>query len=290
MAAINGDFWTNDRYDGDPAGLQIIRGELISGPSDRPCFWVDTNRQPHITNVVADFKVTWPDGQTTLVGVNEERTNNGAVLFTDTIGSSTLTRKGREIILEASGPSPWLPLRAGHTISARVRAVRETGNSTLSPDTIVLSLSPQLLARTPRVSPGATLRISTETIPSLRGVTTAIGGGPALVRHGKLLPIDSSQVRNPRSAIGWNHESVFFVVVDGRQPGLSVGMSLRELADYMIKLGCLEAMNLDGGASSTLWVYGQVMNSPSSRRERSMANALVLTKKEKTQSASVSKE
>jgi exopolysaccharide biosynthesis protein len=70
------------------------------------------------------------------------------------------------------------------------------------------------------------------------------------------------------------------VEVDGRQPRLSVGMTYGELAAYMVKLGCQEAMNLDGGGSATFWVYGQVMNSPSEGRDRGMANGLVLIQKD----------
>jgi exopolysaccharide biosynthesis protein len=114
-------------------------------------------------------------------------------------------------------------------------------------------------------------------------VKTAIGGGPALVRNGKLAEWHSAQSRHPRSAIGWNKTHIFLVEVDGRQRNLSVGMTWGELADYMIKLGCEEAMNLDGGGSATLWFFGQVVNSPSQGDERGMANALFLIQKEKSQ-------
>ena len=53
-------------------------------------------------------------------------------------------------------------------------------------------------------------------------------------------------------------------------------MTVRELARYMVKLGCTEAMNLDGGGSATCWVYGQVMNNPSEGDERGMGNAIVI--------------
>src|SRR5437016_5825154 len=86
-------------------------------------------------------------------------------------------------------------------------------------------------------------------------------------------------MRHPRTAIGWNTDSIFMVEVDGRQSHLSVGMTLPELATYKIKLGCANAMNLDGGGSATLWVCGNVMNSPSEGQERPGANALVLVQK-----------
>jgi len=60
----------------------------------------------------------------------------------------------------------------------------------------------------------------------------------------------STQFRQPRTAIGWNSNFFYIVEVDGRQRGLSVGMTFPELADYMVKLGCDEALNLDGGGST----------------------------------------
>jgi exopolysaccharide biosynthesis protein len=66
------------------------------------------------------------------------------------------------------------------------------------------------------------------------------------------------------------------VVVDGRQPATAVGMSHHELAGLMQRLGCTDALNLDGGGSSTLWYEGKVMNQPSDSAPRPVGNALVL--------------
>ena len=56
-------------------------------------------------------------------------------------------------------------------------------------------------------------------------------------------------------------------------------MTLHELAEDIVKLGCTDAMNLDGGGSATCWVYGQVMNNPSEGEERGMGNSLVIVQK-----------
>jgi len=279
IAGINGDFWKSGIYDGDPEGLQIARGELVSAPGERSCFWIDREGRPQATNVISQLKVTWPNSAVTLVGLNEERTNGATVLYTSAVGPTTRTKQCRELILERGEGADWLPLRAGHDYVARVREVRETGNCAVAPDTLVLSLSSQLQGRIPDLSTGTVLRISTATVPSLRGVQTAIGGGPALVRNGKMATFTSAPVRHPRTALGWNDGFYFLVVVDGRQPSLSIGMTLQELAAYMIKLGCQTAINLDGGGSATFWAYGNVMNSPCYGHERPMANALVLVQK-----------
>ena len=282
VAAINGDYYRDEGlYAGDPKGLQIMRGEMVSGPCGWSCFWIDPAGNPQMTNVVPRFEVVWPTGLKFPFGLNEERTRNTAVLYTTLVGASTHTSKGRDLILERHGTNSWLPLRAGQTYSARVKEARENGDAPLTPDTMVLSIGPELLSRVPQPQPGAVLQISTDTSPALNGVTTAIGGGPALVRDGKAIARNEVNVRNPRTAIGWNRDYLYLVEVDGRQRYLSVGMTTQELSDYMISLGCDSAMSLDGGGSATCWVYGQVMNRPSEGFERPMANSLVLVQKEK---------
>jgi subtilisin family serine protease len=63
---------------------------------------------------------------------------------------------------------------------------------------------------------------------------------PILAQGGKAQRVTSNKAgeRHPRTAFGWNERHFFFVQVDGRQPELSIGMTLRELADYMVRLGC----------------------------------------------------
>jgi exopolysaccharide biosynthesis protein len=128
------------------------------------------------------------------------------------------------------------------------------------------------------VTAGDVLKLSTATSPDLKGAPTALGGGPLLVHEGKPESTRDHKAnqRHPRAAFGWNAKSYFFVVADGRQPGWSMGMSLPELAGYLAKLGCDEAMNLDGGGSVELWIEGRIVNRPCFGYERNTANALVL--------------
>jgi len=283
LAAINGDFYrTSKNYAGDPEGLQIIDGELVSAPlPTRVCLWIDAAGIPHRTNVLSEFKVTWPDNTTIPFGLDQARANDEAVLYTSVIGKSTHTSGGVELVLARKADGLWLPLRIGQSYTGEVREVRESGDTPVSRELMVLSLGPKLAARVPKVSRGAILKISTATVPDLNGAKVAIGGGPTLVLGGSAKPFPGFQPRHPRTAIGWNKDFYFMVEVDGRQRNLSVGMTLPELANYMIKLGCDEAMNFDGGGSATMWVLGNIMNSPSEGHERPAANALVLVHKEK---------
>ena len=292
VAGVNGDFYMRDNpmYAGDPRGLQIVNGDLISAP-DTVCVWFDTNGNPHLDEVKGDFNVTWPDGRKTPFGLNQQRMPIRAVLFTPTYGPSTRSPGGRELVLEKDGNSPWLPLQAGQTYRARVREVQSNGNTRLAADLMVLSLAPQLLDKLPELAAGMVLEISTATTPDLKGVKCAIAGGPALIKDGKAFTLKSpppgaaggysemsKYERHPRSAIGWSPTHVYLVTVDGRQPGLSVGMKLAELAEYFVGLGCTDAMNFDGGKSAQMWVTGQIVNSPA-QGEDTVANACFVIRK-----------
>jgi hypothetical protein len=292
IAGINGDFYLRDNpsYAGDPRGLQIMNGELISAP-DTVSVWFDAKGNPHLDEVTADFTVTWPDGRKTPFALNEPRSARMAVLYTPTYGPTTRAPGGRELILEKAGAGPWLPLQASGTYRARVREISTQGNTRLAPEIMVLSLGPRVVPPVPEVRPGMVLQISTFTTPSLAGVKSAIGGGPALIKDGEPFaqrrPAPgtsgdfserSKYERHPRSAIGWSPTHVYFVVVDGRQPGLSVGMRLTELSQFLVSLGCTDAMNFDGGKSAQMWVNGRTVNSPV-HGEDPVANCLLLLRK-----------
>lgn len=292
VAGINGDFYLRDdpTYAGDPRGLQIVNGELVSAP-DTVCVWFDAQDNPHLDEVKGDFRITWPGGRKTPFGLNQVRRSTTAVLYTPTYGPSTRTRDGTELVLERADDGPWLPLQAGQTYRARVREVRAAADTRLVRDTMVLSLGERLATDLPEIASGAVVEISTATTPDLKGVKTAIGGGPALIQNGKPFsqktpPSGASNnyserskyERHPRSAIGWSPTHVYLVTVDGRQPGLSVGMKLAELAEYLAGLGCTEAMNFDGGKSAQLWMNGEILNSPC-QGEDTVANSLLVVRK-----------
>ncbi|PPT81827.1 hypothetical protein XthCFBP4691_17850 [Xanthomonas theicola] len=122
-----------------------------------------------------------------------------------------------------------------------------------------------------------------------RGTRVGIGAGPLLLLDGKRQPREASRAayydeREPRTALGLDaaRQTLWLVVVDGRQPHYSEGMTLDELSAVFEQLGARSAMNLDGGGSSTMAarVDGQVRVLNSSihtgipGRERPVANQL----------------
>lgn len=298
LAGVNGDFYEREgsRYAGDPRGLQIVEGDLVSEPTGNAsyrAFWIDTNGAPHIDDVTPQFKATLPGGESFKFGLNEERGGNSVVLYTASLGRATRTSGGRELVLEKVDGSAWIPLRIGEAYTAKVREVNDGGNTRLDESVVVLSFGPRRATELPVIEPGMEITISTATTPDLRSARAAISGGSLITRGGRKVKIEEPRnsgsmnsysvrsmfERHPRSAVGFNRTHIFLVEVDGRQRRLSVGMTLEELGAYMAKIGCDEAINLDGGGSATFWHRGRVVNSPADGGERPVANGLIVVRK-----------
>ena len=280
VAAVNGDFYDKSKdYPVRPRDVMIRQGELVTQPAGHSSFWIDAHGRPQMTNIHSRFRVVWPDGKITRFGLNVPRDDDAAVVYTAALGSSTRTKAGIEYILEPT-KEDGLPLQVGRDSEMRIRAVHRSGNRSLDAQTVVLSIGPTLVSTVPTLTEGATLHLITETVPDMAGSEVAIGGGPALLKDGRLMEWKGwVQVRHPRTALGWNKKYLYLVQVDGRQLDVSLGMTFPELAAYLLKLGCTEAMNFDGGGSATMWAFGSVQNSPSEGQERPSPNCLVVVKK-----------
>ena len=104
--------------------------------------------------------------------------------------------------------------------------------------------------------------------PEWRGVNHIISGGPYLVKDNEIFvdmtaqKLSSIGGRNPRTAIGYTKDNnLILLTADGRE-GSSIGLTLMELARLMKEFGCVNAMNLDGGGSTVMYVGGEVVNKP----------------------------
>lgn len=116
-------------------------------------------------------------------------------------------------------------------------------------------------------------------------IVHAIGGDRYLVLNGEVVPGLDDNVREPRTAVGFdrNGRRLILVVVDGRQPFYSEGATFLELARILLAHGARFGMSLDGGGSSTMVIEGEdgqplILNSPIDQhlpgRERAVANHL----------------
>lgn len=290
IAAVNGGFFEiskEPRFFGVPQGLSIVERELLRCPKiSAICF--DREGRPSIRRPKADFRVSWPGGGKSTFALNGPTSDfqSGVrsaptVLFTPRFGASTGTSEVREFVLTPTDGNAWLPLRAGKTYRAKVAKVSLAGDATIAPDSLVLSISRKAESSVPAVRVGDVLELTTAFDRDMSDVMTAISAEPQLLESGKPPPTPTSSPagRAPRTLVGFNDKSLFFVVVDGRQEKLSVGMNFNEAAVFMHKLGCTEAVNMDGGGSSTFWLNGQVMNSPSDGKPRPVADCLILLRR-----------
>ena len=132
---------------------------------------------------------------------------------------------------------------------------------------------------------GDRVKLDLNTIPEWKNVKHIISGGPYLVKNNEVFVDMTAQKlgaiggKNPRSAIGYTADNhLILVAVDGRE-GSSVGLTLMQLANLMKSAECVNAMNLDGGGSTVMYVNGKVVNNPQVKGGIALSNAIVLTKK-----------
>ena len=126
------------------------------------------------------------------------------------------------------------------------------------------------------------ISLDIKTLPDWENVNHIISGGPYLVKDGKVyVDIQDQKLlaiggRNPRTAIGYTKDNHFIIVTaDGRE-GSSIGLTLKELAYYMQKIGCVNAMNLDGGGSTVMYVKAYITNKPPVKGGIALSNALTI--------------
>ncbi|HTE28408.1 phosphodiester glycosidase family protein [Flavitalea sp.] len=117
---------------------------------------------------------------------------------------------------------------------------------------------------------------------------TAIGGGPVLVQNKKIrvtskeeqMFVNGENDRHPRTAMGYtSNNKLIILLVQGRFPGEAEGVTLHEEAEILLSLGCVEALNLDGGGSSSMLVNGHQTIKPSDKGNERPVPGVFLIKK-----------
>ena len=287
VAAINGGFFLPD---GDPAGLYKLKGQLVSD-TRRPRGAVGIYRHGDgfrllFDRVTAAATLVIERGRrrTTRVpiaGVDTTRLRGRLMLFTPAYHKDTATPAGGlEWVIDGE------PLRV-------TEGPRPEGRTPIPQTGFVLSYGgagvPAELARLTR---GARVHIEIQYDTAAGSATEwsatseIIGGAGLLARDGRYLndwkaerfQKGFAELRHPRTMIGTARDrAIWLVVVDGRQPELSAGMTLLELRELARRLQLTNALNLDGGGSTTMWVRGKTVNSPSDAAgPRKVSDALLV--------------
>lgn len=279
IAAINAGFFrVAGVYRGESDGLLILNGKVMSEPVRGGAALALSNAGGTKiafarVMVKAELKV---NGKTTVPinGFNRPREADQLIVFTPEFHRTTLTNpNGIEVIVRKN----------------RVQESRDGKGSSLIPaDGFVLSASGAARQSLNALRRGTKVEVisqinATPNIPFTPDVM--LGGGPILLANGAVQtnsdgfnPNSFVNARHPRTAIGVRSDgTLILVTVDGRQPKKSVGMTIPELAKLMLEFGCKEAMNLDGGGSTTMVIRNKVVNSISDATgERAVSDALLI--------------
>ena len=306
---------TADGTPGDLAGISIIRGNLVSeAVNGRTTLLLQTNaggKEARVATLKSEQIAIAPDGTNREVdGLNrkpglirgcggvggDEPTQNPKhdftctdsselIAFTPAFGQTTQLGEGVEVALDALG---------------RVVELRQQRGGQIPKDGLILSGTGDAAAwLQTHARPGVKIKIKTRVLADGKKLTLstkvdAINGGPRLLRNGRVKITAFAEGfhwqenpefyyrfgvrRNPRTLAGVTASGkLLLVTVDGRRPGWSVGASFRESALIMRSLGAVDAVNLDGGGSTTLSINQQLVNRPSDTTgERPIGDAIII--------------
>ena len=296
VAGINGDFYNTST--GLPIGIVVSQGKLIS--SDAGYYAIGFRADGTVilgkpgVKISADLGYTLDDGTgfatqviRSVTGVNKARVSTGGIYlytyeFNDrhTTGN---TEAGVDVLCTIVDGA----LSIGSTATLRVDQVIEAAAATaIGPDQVVLSannLSDVYYTNALRNVPvGSTVTLTLTGNSGWEEVQYAVGALYSLVENGSVVSGLPSGV-NPRTAVGVKGDgTVVFYTIDGRKSGHSIGASMTQVGQRMVELGCVTALCLDGGGSTTLAVTApdettaSTVNVPSDGGERSVTNHLFL--------------
>ncbi|HLS13743.1 MAG TPA: phosphodiester glycosidase family protein, partial [Beutenbergiaceae bacterium] len=304
LAAVNGGFfWVagDDGVEGQITGLAVDDGELVSSQEQVSpntdfvdfrsalLFQPDADPIAGIESVGAELTVTADDETTELDGLNRKPLDDELVQLTPAFGATTEPAAqtppatGVEIVLDGAGEVTEVRNDRGGPIPAdgSVLIGVGTGEDWLTEHAEV----GQVLQVEHAVTTAGGQELSDE-------VTGLVNAGPRLVTDGQqdLQPLADgfgstesffhswSISRHPRTIAGITADgNVFFVTIDGRQPGVSVGASIWEAARVALSLDAEHAVNLDGGGSSTMVVGDELLTG---QPLRAIADAIVILPQE----------
>jgi hypothetical protein len=285
LAAVNsGYFRTTGTYRGDSVGIEVLNGKLLSESNNVRAAAGLIERAGAQELIFGHIKFSGQiiagQAKHAIDGLNRPRGDNELIIFTPEFHRTTLTDPtGLELIVRRE----------------RIVERHDLKGSSMTPaDGYVISVAGtarQWALEKLRVGTRANLDLDwspteTDQTDSWKQAASIIGGGPQLIKNGrveitnaaeKILPAFVSDF-HPRTAIAkLKTGQILLLAVDGRQPGVSAGMSLTMLADLLLEFGTVEAINLDGGGSTTMVIKNKLVNKPSDATgERPVSDAILI--------------
>lgn len=300
LSAINGDF-----FGSLPCGAEIVKGEMsqnilsteffIGGVDFTPYAGIDYSGKPivDVFRFTPYVKKLTGDSLFLKKEINSaNRWENEFIIYNGYFSAATTPTNewGHECLISPVG-GDWTPDENGYIRCAieKIRLVTDTKKMDIVPGKAVLSghgtarqfLVDLQVGDEVLVSWGAKLVYH----PEVRAIREAVAGGTMCLRNGEkqeytVTDAAREKDRHPRTCFGVSEDRnyMYFVVIDGRAAGVSVGVSTKEEADIMKFLGAHDAVNLDGGGSSCIVANGAIKNTPSDGTPRLVVNGLLLAK------------
>jgi len=289
VATVNGSLFNYLAQDGGTLGgtglgLNVSEGELINAGNttlrpELPAFGVNAAQTPIIGTPRVDLTLNLVGNEVVpLDRINQRRFAGEVALYTPYFGSKTWTDNlGTEFVIEGFN----VPLAVTGTYSGTVVQVRQgAGNSTIGPGQVVLSQSNTAAPWSSTLSVGSEVSLTVAVDEAWQSVNHSVGGRDMLVTGGQsVVPQPDNDGSHARSAVGIKGNGKLLLVTADNGT-YSKGMTLTDLAELMISLGAVRAMNLDGGGSSQMAVRlpgdtsVSTVNTTDTQVDRAVVNAL----------------
>ncbi len=294
IAAINAGFFVV--RNGDPAGLLKVHGELVSDtPQVRGAVGIiQAPGQPErlvfdrvSASVVLHYRKGEEEFTVPIDGVDTTRIRSRLMLYTPSFGPDSDTAPAG-VEWQLSGK----PLRVQERREDEGKTQIPRDGAVLSYGGTILPTGLEALERGQAVTLAPHFQTALGTLSDQWAeAADVIGGAGLLIYRGRRLEDWTEEQlraafdteRHPRTVIGTGaNGTVWIITVDGRNPGLSLGMTFKELQRLAAGLNLTNALNLDGGGSTTMVVRGQVVNHPSDPTgPRKVSDALVVIQRGK---------
>ena len=288
IAAINAGFFRIDKsiWEGDDVGVLKIDGKLFSESyASRIALLIYNDKSEtkiNIRKIDSTFDILRVKNTTLkLSGINRERKNDELILYTSEFHLTTLTNNnGLEFIIENDIITKILDGKGSNYIPKNGGVISASGK--FKDELNFLKVGDKFVVGFHLQSPGETFA-SVDKTP--RRTEDIVSGVPQLIKNGKIditweeekIGKSFVETKHPRTAVAKLKDGKFLMVtVDGRSES-SGGISLPDLAAFLLEMGATDAMNLDGGGSTTMFLNGKVVNHPSDKEgERSIGDAILV--------------
>jgi len=274
IASVNGDFFDINGTNA-PIGAEIQDGELIKGANSgrEMSTGVTTEGVGKLVNVLLEGTVSFLDQAHPLAALNQSSIpQNGIGLYNALWGQAS-----RSEVVDGADPVYEVIVEDGEVVGAG----EEIGSGKINENTFVLVGREDGADQLKQLTIGD--RVTVDYAPRLSEegeFEFTIGGNPVLVKNGEVANLENETLA-PRTAVGYSQDgkTMYIVLVDGRQTS-SRGMTLHEMGELMKEFGAYQALNLDGGGSSTITARtpgedkAEVKNNPSDGTERPVPNGI----------------